>query len=87
MAGGPRDPVFATCREGHAVGREVVVTVGPNVLLFFWHGYADPASLARPATRFECARGLLAEIGSDLLFATSASRRTARSSAWVHRQW
>jgi hypothetical protein len=38
-----------------------------------WRGYANPAVRARPAPRFEVARGLWAETLSALLLATSAS--------------
>jgi hypothetical protein len=46
------DLLVATCRSRHAVGPDVVVTVGPNALLFFWRGHADPAPRGRPGPRF-----------------------------------
>ena len=67
--------VFATCRFGHAVGLEVVVTVDSSALLLFWRGYADPAPQARLAPRFECARGISAEIAPDPQFAKLETHR------------
>ena len=40
--------VLATCGSRLAVGPDVVVTVGPNALLFFWRGHAAAAPQARP---------------------------------------
>ncbi|MGN6167183.1 MAG: hypothetical protein ACTHQQ_03305, partial [Solirubrobacteraceae bacterium] len=54
--------------------RGVVETAGQSVPLFLSRGYPDAASQARPAPRFHCARGLLAEIGSALLLAKTAHR-------------
>ena len=48
-------------------------------LLCFGRGYADPTPQTRPAPRCECARGLSAEIGAALSFATSRGRRDVRS--------
>ena len=48
--------VLATCGFRHAVGPDVVVTVGPNALLFFWRGHADAAPRARPGPRFDAPR-------------------------------
>jgi len=68
----PRDPHLATCGFGHTLGLEVVVTVGSSALLLFWRGHGDRAPEARPAPRFERARGLLAETLNALLVARSA---------------
>ena len=65
--------LFATCGSRHAVGPFVVVTVGPNALLFFWRGYADPASRVRPGPRFDTTRGLSRGIARDALLATSGA--------------
>ena len=65
---------FATCGSRHAVGLDVVVTVGPNALLFFWHGYADPAPQTRAGPRIHVPRGLWARSARALVLAIGAHR-------------
>jgi len=65
------DVLFATCGADDVGGLNAVVIVGPEALLFLWLGYADPAPRARPAPRFDVARGLAAETLSALLLASS----------------
>jgi hypothetical protein len=76
---GPRDALVATFGPCHAVSLSVVVTVGPSALLLSWRGYADPAPRGRPAPRFGCAKGLLAEIASALLVANCEAAPPAPS--------
>jgi hypothetical protein len=52
------DPLLATCGSRQPVAADVVVEAGPNALLFFRRGYADPAPQARPAPRFAATRGV-----------------------------
>jgi hypothetical protein len=42
---------------------------GPNALLLFWRGHADPAHQARPRPRFVTTRGLSRGIARDALLA------------------
>jgi hypothetical protein len=65
----PRVLHVAACGARHAFGAEAVVTVGPNPLLFFRRGHADPAPRARPGPRFDATRGLSHEIARDAQFA------------------
>jgi hypothetical protein len=53
----------------YADGLNTVVTVGPVALLFLWRRYGDPAPQARPAPRFDSARGLRAANACALAFA------------------
>ena len=61
-------PLFA-CGSRHAVGPDVVVTVGPNALLFFRRGHGDAAPRAGPGPRFDAMRGLVRGIARDAQFA------------------
>jgi hypothetical protein len=69
----PTSPILATCGSRHAVGPDVVVTVGSNALLFLSRGYADPAPQARPAPRFDATRGISRGMVRDAQFANCAS--------------
>jgi hypothetical protein len=53
--------LIATCGARHAVGRDVVITVGPNALLSFWRGCTAPEAEARPRPRIDLPRGLMAK--------------------------
>ena len=68
----PRAPSFATCGADDLGGLNAVVTVAPEALLFLWRGYADPVPRARPAPRFDSARGLVAANDRALPFAKGA---------------
>ena len=65
------DPLLATCGSRQPVAADVVVEAGPNALLFFRRGYADPAPQARPAPRFAATRGVSCGMVRDAQFATS----------------
>ena len=69
------DPLLATCGSRQPVAADVVVEAGPNALLFFRRGYADPAPQARPAPRFAATRGVSRGMVRDAQFATSESSR------------
>jgi len=73
------DPLLATCGSRQPVAADVVVEAGPNALLFFRRGYADPAPQARPAPRFAATRGVSCGMVRDAQFATSGARRDLRS--------
>jgi len=90
------DPLLATCGSRQPVAADVVVEAGPNALLFFRRGYADPAPQARPAPRFAATRGVSCGMVRDAQFATSAhqcllpickrwapNERPAPSSTWL----
>ena len=70
---------LATCVSRQAVTADVVVVAGPNALLFFRRGYADPAPQARPAPRFDATRGISRGMVRDaqFAFASPASPTTA----------
>jgi hypothetical protein len=68
------DPLLATCGSRQPVAADVVVEAGPNALLFFRRGYADPAPQARPAPRFAATRGVSCGMVRDAQFARSRSR-------------
>jgi len=67
--------LIATCGSRRAVELDSVITIGPGALLSSWRGYAEPAPEDPCGPCFECARGLLAEIASALLFARSETGR------------
>jgi hypothetical protein len=68
------DPLLATCGSRQPVAADVVVEAGPNALLFFRRGYADPAPQARPAPRFAATRGVSCGMVRDAQFATCRAR-------------
>jgi len=68
-ARGANSLLVATCKADDAGGVDAVVAFGPLALLFLGRGYVDPAPRARPAPRFDSARGLLAANACALLFA------------------
>ena len=70
-------PLLATCGSRPAVGPDVVVTVGPDALLFFWRGHADVPPRARPGPRFHATRGLSHGMARDAQFATCETGRLA----------
>ena len=69
-----RDPHLAICGADDPGDLNAVVTFGPGALLFLGRGYADRAPRARPAPRFDSARGLLAETLSSLQLAKLGHR-------------
>jgi len=75
MAANASALLVATCGSRQPVAADVVVEAGPNALLFFRRGYADPAPQARPAPRFAATRGVSCGMVRDAQFATSGARR------------
>jgi hypothetical protein len=54
---------FATCGSRDARGLDLVVTVGPNALLFSWRGRADWGAAGPSRAPLSVTRGPLAKIG------------------------
>jgi hypothetical protein len=77
-AGALRNPRFATSGADDPGALNAVVTARAEALLFVGRGYADPVPQARPGSRFDLARGLLAANACALPFANSATAPFAR---------